>query len=1407
MKKLENRKYNFNKKTRKGLLCAVSILLVAVIVFVGAIGLTKKREKSPSAAVHTKKYMEYVIQAINDPDNKKSTFNILEVVPYVGMGEFPYYIGEQKVTDGIETTMASDPDEYYINGASGYGKSYEFLKINSPFSSFNYEVMYRANENEYLVRNGELFLSKVIPDYAHYLDGKINLDVCEANDLTEDIIRNADLIIISTGIHDNSTLDCYNYWSGESGFNCYTKSDGGTYTEITNANNITYATYEKDGDDYVSRDASWSSVEALLDVALLGRTFDTDSGEVVARTPVIMDNKGYSTLSTDMNIYKFMLLEKMLTSEQYGDMEEYLEEGAKNSVGVKTGVFKYDDVEEDSWTTETVYDFLNWFHETDIYKWGCAELETTNPGTSDFLTENYWSYGGTSILIPANTSTVYYGATAANGFTDERVGSSVTAVDVMRYMLGVDVENIAKTINDTITMLEIQPYTQFKYNTYANVKALAEEMGFSTKGWTADNYKNYFKVTSVSSSAFNSMNHDLVAEFDIIYMGMDYASVVTTDSNNKTIHNDTKLDGYVYLAFGDIVKVKETLLGSLVTDYIKLTDLSTLYGVTLNTAGKDGDRNAQGQISLNKLFPIGSPKWNEYLNSVLTTGDYYVLKSLSEVYSGVTNVSTYVDTQYGNMRLAGNDISQKKYDELVNYMNAGKVFVMEDKVYYNDSTMIYGTSNVSKFVAEVGLDKYNKAYTHTTSYQVAQAIENAIPTITLTEKPVEIQYTNGVVSNYNPDQNDAEPEYQIKYVFNLKGEANTTYDVKLVLDKNGDGLFDAEKTTDDKNEMYDELTVTTNANGEKNKIKLEVTLPVELTGPIAWQIQVTKIENKKVSAVRALETGYTAILGKTKHVKVLQIMHTINAVGTANLGVTLNMETNQTFQKLLQTAASSINFSIDVESINTKQFEELYYKDGKETGYSLKDNYDMIVIGFADAFGNDDILNDHGALDDLLDFVESGKSTLFTHDTTSFVQTPNYYTGTEIAAGTKQKIYAQTQAQFNNTSEYNRTETYNYEAGLGYYTTSGRGNNRRYTYRYKEITITEGGVRLTGSDRGNAAENYEWSYNINLKFRNILGMDKYGITLKEANRTERSKPYYLSELAAPSYAVQSSDGKYYIQELQGYTDMMILRYAYATSSATKNSNGLYTLMPYKATYSFPCETTKVVMLNEGQVTQYPYLLNDEITVATTHSQYYFLDMEDDDIVVWYSLKADGSSKGNAFYGSTDKDGSQNYYIYSKNNITYSGAGHSTISGTDEMKLFVNTIIRAVTSGNTAPTTVIDNGNMANDGSYIVYRNEYDTDYIMLYTFKDSDLLTGYGLFKSASVKYINTATGETKTLRNFSWGQVVVGVQYELNITDQDIIEAIEAGNAQFEFTVTDTYGATGVTYAYFGEKNLFELD
>ncbi len=224
-----------------------------------------------------------------------------------------------------------------------------------------------------------------------------------------------------------------------------------------------------------------------------------------------------------------------------------------------------------------------------------------------------------------------------------------------------------------------------------------------------------------------------------------------------------------------------------------------------------------------------------------------------------------------------------------------------------------------------------------------------------------------------------------------------------------------------------------------------------------------------------------------------------------------------------------------------------------------------------------------------------------------------------------------------------------------------------------------------------------WGYNINRVFRDVLGMDRYGATLiypldingnlmnngiaiAEAITRKNDAPYKngasqdTSSLAAIQQNVLNTGGstvKYYVH---GYSDSLLYRF----------SNERYTE---------PLNTSCASKVNVGQLTEYPYRIGDEITTALTHEQYYQLDMESEDIVVWYALEGTpGDINAGADYAGTHHDVRNNYYLYSRGNVIYTGLGHSSYLTKDELKLFVNTFVASYRIPADPPTIELQNSN-------------------------------------------------------------------------------------------------------------------
>ncbi|WP_315078224.1 DUF5057 domain-containing protein [uncultured Clostridium sp.] len=135
-------------------------------------------------------------------------------------------------------------------------------------------------------------------------------------------------------------------------------------------------------------------------------------------------------------------------------------------------------------------------------------------------------------------------------------------------------------------------------------------------------------------------------------------------------------------------------------------------------------------------------------------------------------------------------------------------------------------------------------------------------------------------------------------------------------------------------------------------------------------------------------------------------------------------------------------------------------------------------------------------------------------------------------------------------------------------------------------------------------------------------------------------------------------------------------------------------------------STEVYRVNKSLITNYPFELGENIRVRRTHGQYLQLNLEDENVIPWFTLTDNNKNNNdeNTPYGGTNSghiankyDPRNNFYTYSKGNITFSGTGENTRENCpypiSELKLFVNTIVKAERGANHKPTiTALENVN-------------------------------------------------------------------------------------------------------------------
>lgn len=206
----------------------------------------------------------------------------------------------------------------------------------------------------------------------------------------------------------------------------------------------------------------------------------------------------------------------------------------------------------------------------------------------------------------------------------------------------------------------------------------------------------------------------------------------------------------------------------------------------------------------------------------------------------------------------------------------------------------------------------------------------------------------------------------------------------------------------------------------------------------------------------------------------------------------------------------------------------------------------------------------------------------------------------------------------------------------------------------------------------------------------------------------------------------------------------------------------------------PTLKTEVRNVNGAQITSYPFDLSNsnnrgrntssnEIAVAQTHTQWFQLNLEDEDVVPWFNLSGSNINSG---------DSRNFYYTYSKGNITYSGTGHSNGYPESEMKLFVNTIIKADRGANFAP---------------VITNYKADTDFNDLDEVADNQFVKDFEADGNDDFYFVSKVKDLNQDDIKVSMTAVVNGAN--VSVTPVRTAKTKDANKSQFKDT-TNVFGA-----------------
>ena len=629
---------------------------------------------------------------------------------------------------------------------------------------------------------------------------------------------------------------------------------------------------------------------------------------------------------------------------------------------------------------------------------------------------------------------------------------------------------------------------------------------------------------------------------------------------------------------------------------------------------------------------------------------------------------------HGTYRLSGNDITFDKLRELKEYIEAGYAVILSDgflvqegSTYKVNTHLIDSSSNMYKLINDTVLATENGAYRYygknvNSKSSFIDSAENVVSTRENFSKylgisklllkysdadlPVAYNQPDGSQRYLSPDSDGV---YRLHFNMELQndsavGLASTSYDAQLYVDIDADGRFeDIEKLTglninDGNGNSYqpDSSGRYHLKTGAKYSISREI--PEGYTGFLAWKL-VFEMNDKtfagsdEKSAVRSAVSGYSAVpvSGVKPVIRVLQIT-THDPPTEDDDQTTLNLDDAE--MHALYDAVQ--DFDIEVDLIPSSRYvdkQSTLYAEGETYSEFLK-KYDMVVMGFKDMY-----LLGYGVD---VDYLPTGEKL------------------------TKEHVI---------------------EAVLAIREYALSGRSMMFTH-----DLNSPRVDASLSTRGER----RWGWYANQLLRDVQGMDRFGVLTSSTLIPEDEKYNYQSKYDTPlleGNSVEDSGLASSVLINRDYktTDESL---AYSYGENARRATWLYgTHLNYHRESSWRGAST-VSQVNSGQITEYPYNIDETFDATHSHPQYLQLNMDtdsrdennNDDIVVWYSLSKIDWWK-DSYFAANEMDVRNNFFIYNKGNITYTGSGDSEVTNDMERKLFVNTLVASYRSGTHAPKTL------------------------------------------------------------------------------------------------------------------------
>lgn len=303
--------------------------------------------------------------------------------------------------------------------------------------------------------------------------------------------------------------------------------------------------------------------------------------------------------------------------------------------------------------------------------------------------------------------------------------------------------------------------------------------------------------------------------------------------------------------------------------------------------------------------------------------------------------------------------------------------------------------------------------------------------------------------------------------------------------------------------------------------------------------------------------------------------------------------------------------------------------------------YSSVLLGPSESFNGKDIKSEI-ALDDLEAYVSGGHQVVLFHDTL----TPYADAGAVKLTDRLRSYFGMDRYHMQTTAE--AADTNAKTSSSNPKITDADSSYVKYTSEDEDKYFM---TNLSFKARTDETRYGSWNSDIKISTSGYLTDVAYTDSFNLGDDSDKAfyaMPYKYAQLKYSDQTVHIQDAKFDIDTFHG---------RYGTNKASQN--------------------------NQGLVTTFPFTIASELYIGPTHGQSYAVDLEDDNMTVWYSLAGgDSGPTVSSMFAASPRDAMDNYFLYSYKNVFYCGAGHGDILGihknnNDERYLFINIMCNSV----------------------------------------------------------------------------------------------------------------------------------